>query len=408
MTLTIKEQIEGFLACMFPVTEANAKRVVTELESCRNDWSQLANDWNKRSVFAQIYLSLSEAYFKVGDFTKAVDTIKEGIAEYSKVAEYAYNVKGNMYHSLGVYQSYCGQEVDALASFRKSIFFLTINNTTYRNIPLYCYKKVSDYTIDDLKKSRITLTDPQEFDDPVDCLVFPWMEKSASAAKTQGDKVAARLINEAFSYIRIKCFVRNAPLPSPHDPRPTSTVKKAEYSNVIMWPTYADYHKGICMEYHLPASLQQPDMANERTFFLSDVDYKDIVELGESLSIKQGFFTKSTEWEFEKETRLLYYDTTSKEKFKSIDIPKDSLKKVFFGLRCTEESTYKVIQALQDNNGVEFFKMRIPPDDVYSFVPEKIDEKEFCADYESRMKTDAGCRCLGSLFEGIINFFKWK
>lgn len=71
MTLSIKEQIEGFLACMFPVTETNARRLITELESCRNDWPQLANDWNKRSVFAQIYLSLSEAYFKLGNYEKA-------------------------------------------------------------------------------------------------------------------------------------------------------------------------------------------------------------------------------------------------------------------------------------------------------------------------------------------------
>lgn len=52
MTLTTKEQIEGFLACMFPVTEGNAGRVINELESCRGDWLLLANDWNKRDVFA--------------------------------------------------------------------------------------------------------------------------------------------------------------------------------------------------------------------------------------------------------------------------------------------------------------------------------------------------------------------
>ncbi len=407
MTLTTKEQIEGFLACMFPVTVQNAGRVISELESCRTDWPLLANDWNKRNVFAQVYLSLSEAYFKQKNYKKAVETLEEGIAEYFKVCEYSYPVKKDMYHNLGIYQSYLGDETAALKSFRKFVFYLTINNITYKNIPLYCYKKISDFTIKDLKNSQITLSDPDEFDDPVDCLVFPWMEKNFADAKTDGDKVAARLMNEAFSYVRIKCFVRNAPLPTVNDPKPSSN-DKAEYSNVIMWPTYADYHKGVCMEYHLPRDVQSPNIDEEITFFLQDVDYTDTVTLGDTINITEAFFTKSIEWAFEKETRLLYYDTKSTEKFKSVDVPKECLKKVFFGIRCNEEDMYKVIKALEDNNAVEFYVMRLSPDDIYTFKPEKIEGAQFVAAYEKKHAKNMGClfNMVSGVMEKISNLCK--
>ena len=400
MTLTTKEQIEGFLACMFPVTESNAGRVINELESCRSDWPLLANDLSKCNVFAQVYLSLSEAYFKQQNYKRAVETLEEGIVEYSKVCEYSYSVKKDMYHNLGIYQSYLGDETAALKSFRKFVFYLTINNRTYKDIPLYCYKKISDYTIKDLKNSQITLSDPDEFDDPVDCLVFPWMEKNSADAMTDGDKVAARLINEAFSYVRIKCFVRNAPLPTVKDPRPSSN-DKAEYSNVIMWPTYADYHKGICMEYHLPTEVQSPNIDEEKTFFLQDVDYTETVTLGDTISISEAFFTKSIEWAFEKETRLLYYDTKGTEKFKSVDVPKESLKKVFFGIRCSDDDMFKVIKALENNMTVEFYVMRLSPNDIYTFKPVKIDGAKFVASYENEHTKNKGCLC--SFVSGVVD-----
>ena len=407
MTLTTKEQIEGFLACVFPVTELNAGRVINELEGCRSDWPLLANDWDKRNVFAQVYLSLSEAYFKQQNYKRAVETLEEGIVEYSKVCEYSYSVKKDMYHNLGIYQSYLGDESAALKSFRKFVFYLTINNRIYKDIPLYCYKRISDYTINDLKKSQITLSDPDEFDDPVDCLVFPWMEKNSADAKTDGDRVAARLINEAFSYVRIKCFVRNAPLPTVKDPRPSSS-DKAEYSNVIMWPTYADYHKGICLEYYLPTDVQSPIIDEEKTFLLQDVVYAEKVTLGDTITICEAFFTKSIEWAFEKETRLLYYDTKSTEKFKSVDVPKQSLKKVFFGIRCSEEDMYKVMKALEDNKTVEFYVMKLSPDDIYTFNPVKIDDVKFVAAYENEHTKKNGClsRIISGLVEKISNLCK--
>ena len=394
MNLTTKEQIEGFLACMFPVTESNASRVISELEGCRADWLQLANDWNKRNVYAQVYLSLSEAYFKQKNYQKAVDTLKEGIDKYSKICEYSYSVKKDMFHNIGIYQCYLGKEKEALQSFRQFVFYLTINNTTYRDIPLYCYKKISDYTIDDLVKSQITLADPAEFDDPIDCLVFPWMEKNSSAAMMEGDKLASRLINEAFSYVRIKCFVRNAPLPSMSNTHPVAGAMKCEYSNVIMWPTYADYHKGICMEYHLPTELQKPDITKETTFFLSDINYVDDVKLGDTISIKEAFFTKSTAWAFEKATRLMYYDTKNTEKFKTVPVPPESLKKIFFGMRCEDGDIYRVIKALEENKSVEYYVMQIDNEDVYTFKPMKIDSKQFCEEYKKILGfKNRGCLC---------------
>ena len=244
-------------------------------------------------------------------------------------------------------------------------------------MPLYCYRKINKYTIENLQNSCITLSDPKKFDDPIDCLVFPWMKKKTESTKTKGEKLAAKLINKAFSYVRITCFVRNTPLPSLANPNPESTEKHAEYSNTIMWPMYANYHRGICLEYQLPPDLQKADMSNEKTFYLDDVEYKNEMSLAENLTIKEGFFTKSSEWGFENETRLLYYDTSSTDTYKSIKLPQDCLKKVFFGIRCNKKQISRVIRALRDNDIVKFYQMKIVFDDIYSFGYEPIDKEKY-------------------------------
>ncbi len=45
-----------------------------------------------------------------------------------------------------------------------------------------------------------------------------------------------------------------------------------------------------------------------------------------------AFFTKSKDWEYEHEKRLLYYDVNSTELYHEISIPQDSLTDIYFGV----------------------------------------------------------------------------
>lgn len=369
----MKQKIEKFLQSHFPVTADNSDAVITFLEGCRNDWHLLQEDWNKRDVFAQVYLTLSEAYNLAGNPKTACDVLSEGIAEYSKCSEYAYQVKSTMYHNLGIYQCNVGDENAALSSLRKFVFYLTINNIRYTDVPLFSFRKVSDYTLEELRESKICLSNPKKFDDPVDSLVYPWIEKQKQNAVTPGEKLAARLIEEAFSFARIRCFVRNTPLPTAANiaPQPESD-EKPEISNVLMWPMYANEHKGICLEYHLPTAMQEESIPEERTLRLGDVNYVKHISFDDTMSVQEAFFTKSIEWKFENETRLFYYDTKSMDDYVYVPINPEALKKVYFGLRCSDEDKQKVRDALVSNPTVEFYQMQIKVNDVYMLEAVKV------------------------------------
>lgn len=75
----MKQKIEKFLQSHFPVTADNSDAVITFLEGCRNDWHLLQEDWNKRDVFAQVYLSLSEAYNLAGNHNMACDVLSVSV-----------------------------------------------------------------------------------------------------------------------------------------------------------------------------------------------------------------------------------------------------------------------------------------------------------------------------------------
>ena len=194
----------------------------------------------------------------------------------------------------------------------------------------------------------------------------PWIEKQKQKAETPGEKLAAQLIEEAFSFARIRCFVRNTPLPNAVNIAPQAEPdQKPEISNVLMWPVYANEHKGICLEYHLPVETQEEIIEDEITLRLGDVNYVKHISLGDEMSVEQAFFTKSVEWKFENETRLFYYDTKTEDDFIYVNIKPDALKKVYFGLRCSEEDKQKVRDSLKANPSVEFYQMKIKEDDVY-------------------------------------------
>ena len=366
----MKQQIENFLQSHFPVTALNAAAIIAFLEGCRVHWHLLKDDWDKRDVFAQIYLTLSEAYFLSGDAKTASNLLVEGITEYSECAEYAYQTKSLMYHNLGIYQSHEGDAKSALEAFRKFVFYLTIHNIRYTDVPLYSFRKVTDYTLDELRNSKICLANPKSFDDPVDSLVYPWIERQKQKAVMPGEKLAAQLIEEAFSFARIRCFVRNMPLPSATNMAPQAEPdQKPEISNVLMWPVYANDHKGICLEYHLPVETQEEKVDEELTLRLGDVKYVKHISLGDEMTVEQAFFTKSVEWKFENETRLFYYDTKTTDDYVYVNIKPDALKKVFFGLRCSDEDKQKVRDALKGIHSVEFYQMKIKDDDVYMLEP---------------------------------------
>ena len=84
-----------------------------------------------------------------------------------------------------------------------------------------------------------------------------------------------------------------------------------------------------------------------------------------TISVRDGFATKSSDWKYENEVRLISYDISSQEDFTYLDLDVDSrIKAVFFGLRCSEDSIQTIKKIIGDNCG--YYKMVKNYRNIYS------------------------------------------
>ena len=245
-----------------------------------------------------------------------------------------------------------------------------LNEFCYRHkrevIPyrLYKYTKIDKYTIENLAASQVCLNNPRSFNDPFDC----WSYKVEAERQLQPSdesldiirQVARKLFNVEISIdelrgtgyidslqrisnvlpidqrgffiekmkatheslvqtsheganslldnlIRVACFTENPP------------------TKLLMWSHYADYHKGICLEYDfrncdddtyamLNPMIYQENLQNVNGDFKSFEYYY--------CKVLQTILFKSKEWSYEREWRLV----------KSLSIPSSDAVKCFHGL----------------------------------------------------------------------------
>ena len=93
---------------------------------------------------------------------------------------------------------------------------------------------------------------------------------------------------------------------------------------------------------------------------------KDNINVDQNhIRVHEGFATKSSDWKYEKEVRLVSYDISSKDDFTYLDLDVDSrIKAVFFGLRCSEDSIQSIKKIIGDDCG--YYKMAKNYRNIYS------------------------------------------
>jgi hypothetical protein len=129
--------------------------------------------------------------------------------------------------------------------------------------------------------------------------------------------------------------------------------------SVLMWSHYAQQHRGVCVEYdvaNLPLdrvfkvnygeSREVP--ASQLASWLIDGDFGSEIEVRRACLL-----TKSAEWEYEDERRMLGPVGPSLSALK--------VKSVIFGMRCPISVQYTIVAALdRENTGIEFWEMVWP------------------------------------------------
>ena len=373
LTLTPQEEVGCFLYLNDgkSVTKQNADYFIQHLEPLRANWPR--RSWPDRDVLSSAYKTLSAAYFCKNEYAKAVQLLEDGLDEINAISDHAYQILLEMHQMAGQYYIYLGDKEKALSHFRHHVFYSCLSNTHYNVREFYSFRTVSEYSLKDLRESHLTLGTPEKFNDVVDSLVYPWLWGQAHDLTKPEEQEASLLLHQAWSYARIRCFAYNKPLPTSDNPVPKPYTDKEEYSNTLMWAHYTDMHKGFCAKYQFSSQLTHEDLVNKRALTLGEVQYVDSFRMDKPVIDRNiAFFTKSKDWEYEHEKRLLYYDVNSTELYHELSIPNDCLTDIYFGVRCSDNDKEKIINALRGKN-IRYHQMVIDLNDIYRLLAKDYD-----------------------------------
>lgn len=240
----------------------------------------------------------------------------------------------------------------------------------FTSIPSFGRVEIKDNpVINDVLNDRLTFSNPRNFNDPMDPIVKVWLENSRRfAADTIEKKLFKMLKNVLDKHLRIACLassdsVRNAAVEA--------------YRNPLMWAHYANSHKGICVQYELSDEIVRSHNDENHILRMADIRYRDHKMLKGSITIDNAMLAKADCWEYEHESRLMYYvkdNNAWKDSGKVSDyvsIPGFPVKAVYMGYRIDNKVEAFLKRKLSAKN-IPLYKMSFMDEDLTRMVANKI------------------------------------
>ena len=358
------------------ITKEKAPEVIEKLIQRKDDLKKIAEDLGGTYIqyIGLYYLYLSAAYCQTNQVREAISILEEGLKDFKRQTKYEFKIKRDMYHRLGLLYADNKEGItQAKKAFKESVYYELLYSgregssdgfefySFYSPCPMKdCPEK--DHHIEDLRNYEISLSNPTTFNDPVDCPLFEWLEQ-----QKKEHPLAAGLIRETYSNIRIRCFVRNTPLPSSKDLEPKTSSPILEYQNPLMWAHYASKHQGYCVKYKISDRFFNVKDEKRPIRFLKEVRYRaDMSVLKEQITIVEAMFTKHESWYYEHEMRLIYYDKDkTPETYQKVSMEDGMMiTDIYFGVHCKESDKLRIIEALRGKK-VQYHQMEVDPEHLY-------------------------------------------
>ena len=209
------------------------------------------------------------------------------------------------------------------------------------------YLSGSVHDIENLSRIQISCVAPKLFNDPVDTYFY----YSDAKCFIESKKI---LTYDIMNMIRISCFINHANIIK------KKKDSKLSSSEILMWTHYANSHKGICLEFSVPAEkfdYLDKNRFDENKVFLNPIYYQENLATDfESIFsdmeddtyskdnfeelLRTCFFTKDKSFSYEDEIRLLKYTDMIDNNY--IPFKFNYFTKVIFGKRCEEDMKYLV------------------------------------------------------------------
>lgn len=275
--------------------------------------------------------SISNVYFCAGEIYAKLDKIDDSV-NYYKISQY-YNI----------------------------LLESDFKDQSYFNV--FSFRRYNEYSLSDLINNTITVCPSSKMNDPFDSIINLW-GSADNLEKICTDKKHIKPMCSAFEQYRIRSFClgnRNTP------------IKK-----VLMWSHYAGEHTGFCVKYKLSEHfIKQKKNEKYEHMYLKKIKYTNeetsiaITEIDTNLA----FATKSKEWKYENEVRLIVYNPNKTEQFYGIELDNESeIEAVFFGYRCPDVTinTIKNIFINKNTKTPKFYKMTLDENNIYNLKYTKL------------------------------------
>lgn len=242
-----------------------------------------------------------------------------------------------------------------------------------KKLPQFVYRMrpVNRFLFDNLINSQIWFSNPQDFNDPFDCDINMRIQNSTQdQMQRYFDNHLKNLFqNSELENINIQSITRQDFETFINKVAKRVTQRKglacfmSNCDNLLMWAHYADSHKGVCLKFDIleDTNIFSPAKKVEYSKYYPEYDYLT----NKNDFVNQMFFTKSEEWTYEGEVRVL------KNKKGNYDFNPNALKEIIFGCKITDSDkitlkkvvkTYypkcQIKQAVKSENsfGLEFIE----------------------------------------------------
>ncbi|MEZ7712106.1 DUF2971 domain-containing protein [Segatella salivae] len=375
------------------VSKINAKEVI---DSFKEEWVNTIE--YSGEDYGNALIVYSAGVFELETLsTDEVELLSERIKFFDKKesVRYRLGIKTALFINLAQCWYKLGDKYrkNIIDSITKYIYYLIgcSYNTSY-SPSAYKFRTCNKYLFQSLINESIGLTSPGYFNDPFDSPIRELLNN---------EDEFSQYIRQAYNdCLKVSCFSSNIKLPR-EDEKTHQFIHKEEklkgalpeYLNELMWAHYADSHKGVCVKYHFPNSFTRfVHNSDGVTCFFYDIIYSDsdICQYSkkDSINMKDAFFLKGKQWEYENELRLLYFDVNGREGYKVIKA-ENCIEAVYFGLRCSEEDKTTIMNILKNKKLITIDLEKNQTESPIKFYQMEVDKEHFGQVKAKEIITDA-------------------
>lgn len=235
------------------------------------------------------------------------------------------------------------------------------------------YKYLPPERLSYLDDELLRYTQPIDLNDPFECLPKKPSEKEFKDVIKMVSELLHKKgfpLNENDEILELEKIYNEAYQNVNNDIGILSLTKN--WNNTLMWSHYTNSHKGFCVGFDPKDEYFQNFLSNDekKSKIIMEVVYSNKrveipMELGKKKLAFEPFITKSTDWKYEEEVRIISTLNISDKKINSnpVDIhlfkvPHRSIKEIVVGANMDKEKE-DLIKDFCTKNKIEFYKSKI-------------------------------------------------